>query len=184
MTEPYEVLATLYDDAGWGVFAERMADRMLALAAEHGLSEIRHVVDVACGTGIAAAKFAAAGYRVTGVDRSPHMLAQARKQGAEAGLRRVTFIKADMRNFALDEPADLVTCMYDSLNYLLEVADLAAAFRCAAAALCDSGLYIFIFELSSAWRNSGTAATSSGVIPATGSSSAAPTGITKVRPTR
>jgi ubiquinone/menaquinone biosynthesis C-methylase UbiE len=33
---------------------------------------------VACGTGIAAAQFAQAGYRVTGVDRSPHMLAQAR----------------------------------------------------------------------------------------------------------
>ena len=155
MTEPYEVLATLYDLAGWGDFAERMADRVLALAAEHGLWEIYHIVDVACGTGIAVAKFAQAGYRVTGVDRSPQMLAQARKRVAEAGLQGITFVEADMRHFALDQQADLVTCMYDSLNYLLEEADLAAAFRCVAAALRDGGLYIFdmntIFGLAEGW---------------------------------
>ena len=64
MTEPYEVLATLYDSAGWGDFAEGMADRVLALAAEHDLGEIHHIVDVACGTGVAAAKFAAAGKEI------------------------------------------------------------------------------------------------------------------------
>jgi SAM-dependent methyltransferase len=155
MTEPYQVLATLYDAAGWGAFAERMADRVLALAARHGLGEIRHGVDVACGTGIAAARFAAAGCRVTGVDRSPQMLARARKRAEEQGLQGVTFVEADMRDFALNEPADLVTCMYDSLNYLLEEADLAAAFRSAAAALRDGGLYVFdmntIFGLAERW---------------------------------
>ena len=155
MTEPYEVLATLYDAAKWGDFAEWMAERVLALAARHGLSEIHHVVDVACGTGVAAVKFAAAGYRVTGVDRSPQMLAQARKRIAEAGLPGVTLVQADMRDFTLAEPADLVTCMYDSLNYLLEEDDLLAAFRCAAVALRDGGLYVFdmntIFGLAEEW---------------------------------
>jgi len=155
MTEPYEMLATLYDVAGWGEFAVRMADRVLALAAGHGLREIHHIVDVACGTGIAVAKFAAAGYRVTGVDRSPQMLAQARKRVAQAGLQGITFVEADMRDFTLDQPADLVTCMFDSLNYLLAEADLAAAFRCAAAALRDGGLYVFdmntVFGLTEGW---------------------------------
>jgi len=155
MAEPYEVLSTLYDVAGWGSFAERMADRVLSLAAEHGLGEIRHVVDVACGTGIAAAEFAQTGYRVTGVDRSPHMLAQARKRIDELGLQGVTLVEADMRDLVLDEPADLVTCMYDSLNYLVREDDLAAAFRCAAAALHDGGLYVFdmntIFGLAELW---------------------------------
>ncbi|MFQ6102215.1 MAG: class I SAM-dependent DNA methyltransferase [Anaerolineae bacterium] len=148
MTEPYEILSTLYDVAGWGAFAERMAGRVLALAAEHGLSETRHIVDIACGTGIAVAKFAEVGYRVTGVDRSPQMLAQARKRVAETGLQGVRLVEADMRDFALGEPAELVTCMYDSLNYLLEEADLAAAFRCAAAVLRGGGLYIFDETLS------------------------------------
>jgi SAM-dependent methyltransferase len=155
MTEPYQILATLYDVAGWGDFAGRMADRVLALAAEHGLSEIHHIVDVACGTGIAVAKFAQAGYCVTGVDRSTQMLAQARQRVAETGLQGITFVEADMRHFALNEPADLVTCMYDSLNYLLEETDLAAAFRCAAAALRHGGLYIFdmntLFGLAEGW---------------------------------
>ena len=132
-----------------------MTDRVLALAADHDLSEIEHVVDVACGTGVAAAKFAAAGYRVTGVDRSPQMLAQASKRISEAGLDKVTLVEADMREFTLDEPADLVTCMYDSLNYLLEEADLLAAFRSAAAALRGGGLYVFdmntIYGLAEGW---------------------------------
>jgi SAM-dependent methyltransferase len=155
VTQPYEMLSTLYDSAGWGAFAEGMSDRVLALAAEHGLDGIEHVVDVACGTGVAAAKFAAAGYRVTGVDRSPPMLAQARQRIAEKELERVTLVEADMRDFSLDEPADLVTCMYDSLNYLLEEADLLAAFRSAAEALHSGGLYIFdmntIYGLAEGW---------------------------------
>ena len=155
MPEPYKTLATVYDAAGWGAFAEWMTDRVLALAAEHGLGEIRHVVDVACGTGIAVARFAEAGYRVTGVDRSPQMLARARERASEQRLQGVTFVEADMRDFTLDEPADLVTCMYDSLNYLLEEADLAAAFRSAAAALRGGCLYVFdmntIFGLAERW---------------------------------
>ena len=157
MTEPYEILATLYDGAGWATFAEGMVDRVLTLAAEHGLGKIEHIVDVACGTGIAAAKFASAGCRVTGVDRSPQMLAQASKRVAETGVTGVTLVEADMRDFALDEPADLVTCMYDSLNYLLKEMDLLAAFRCAAKALRSGGLYIFdmntIFGLAEGWSS-------------------------------
>jgi SAM-dependent methyltransferase len=157
LTEPYEVLAALYDGAGWAAFAEDMTDRVLTLAAEHDLDKIEHIVDVACGTGVAAAKFAAAGYRVTGVDRSPQMLAQARRRIAKAGLTEVMLVEADMRDFALDEPADLVTCMYDSLNYLLKETDLLAAFRCAAAALREGGLYIFdmntIFGLAEGWSS-------------------------------
>jgi SAM-dependent methyltransferase len=155
VTESYEMLAMLYDAAQWGTFAEGMADRALALAAEYSLGKLDHIVDVACGTGVAVAKFAAAGYHVTGVDRSPQMLAQAGKRVAEAKLKEVTLVEADMRGFALDEPADLVTCMYDSLNYLLEETGLLAAFRCAATALRSGGLYIFdmntIFGLAEGW---------------------------------
>ena len=155
MAKPYEILSTLYDDAGWGAFAASMTDRVLALAAEHDLDKIEHVVDVACGTGVAAAKFAADGCRVTGVDRSQSMLDQARQRIDEAGLDKVTLVKADMRDFCLDEPADLVTCMYDSLNYLLEEADLLAAFQSAGAALRGGGLYIFdmntIYGLAEGW---------------------------------
>lgn len=155
MTEPYEILSTLYDGAGWGAFAEGMVDRVLALTAEHDLREIDHVVDVACGTGVAAAKFAMAGCRVTGVDRSTQMLAQARRRIEKAGLDNVTLVEDDMRSFALNEPADLVTCMYDSLNYLLEEADLLAAFRSAEEALRGGGLYIFdmntIYGLAEGW---------------------------------
>jgi SAM-dependent methyltransferase len=132
-----------------------MVDQVLALAAEHDLCEIDHVVDVACGTGVAVAKFAAVGCQVTGVDRSSPMLAQAQQRIDRAGLDQVTLVEADMRGFALDKPADLVTCMYDSLNYLLVEANLLAAFRSAAEALRSGGLYIFdmntIYGLAEGW---------------------------------
>jgi SAM-dependent methyltransferase len=165
MTQPYQALSAIYDLAGWGYFAERMAGRMLRLAEAHNLREIEHVVDVACGTGIAVAAFAQAGYRVTGIDRSPHMLERARQRidQVEATKRHtqpITLIEADMRDFTLpdgDQPADLVTCMYDSLNYLLKQDDLVAAFRCAAQALRAGGLYIFdvntLFGLAEEWNS-------------------------------
>ena len=155
MTEAYEKLAALYEPAGWGFFAEWMAARMLDLATQKGLVEIRHIVDVACGTGIAVSRFAEAGYQVTGIDRSAQMLAQARKRAAREALPEVSFIQADMREFTIVENADMVTCMYDSLNYLLTEDDLAAAFRCAAAALRPGGLYLFdvntVYGLEKLW---------------------------------
>jgi len=166
MTKPYQALSAIYDLAGWGYFAERMAGRMRHLADVHGLEQIEHVVDVACGTGIAVAAFAEAGYQVTGVDRSPYMLDQARQRVAQAdatssSAQSVTLIEADMRDFSLPEDgrpaADLVTCMYDSLNYLLEEADLAAAFRCVADVLRPGGLYIFdvntLYGLAEEWNS-------------------------------
>lgn len=52
-----------------------------ACARYGGLKPGAGVVDVGCGTGISARLFAARGYRVTGVDPSPEMLAEARAAG-------------------------------------------------------------------------------------------------------
>ena len=49
------------------------------LAAANVKSGVR-LLDVACGTGVASARAAAAGARVTGVDFSPEMIAQARRR--------------------------------------------------------------------------------------------------------
>jgi len=82
------------------------------------------------------------------VDASPAMLAQARRKAAELGLA-VEFSQQDMRYFALPAPVDLVSCCYDSINYLLSVDDLRSTCRRVAAALAPGGL--FLCDANSPW---------------------------------
>jgi SAM-dependent methyltransferase len=92
-------------------------------------------------TGSAALAFASAGYQVVGLDRSAAMLAEARRK-ATATTIACAFIRADLRAFAFQRPFDLITCCYDSLNYLLSHADLVTACHQVRAALAPRGLFV------------------------------------------
>lgn len=98
--------------------------------------------DIACGEGTFAVGMAKKGWTVTGVDRSQAMLdiaqERARKQRA-----KLAVLREDMRAFALPEPVDLVTCWYNSLNYLLTEDDLAGTFRAVSGALGERGWFLF-----------------------------------------
>lgn len=136
---PYDRFATLYDETTgrrglslYGPFYER-------LIAGAGLGPGR-ALDVACGTGLWAGRLAALGFRVTALDRSAAMLDRARRrcQGLE-----VTLLRADMREICLVAGFELVTCAYDSLNYLRTDRELREALAGMARALGPSGLAIF-----------------------------------------
>jgi SAM-dependent methyltransferase len=101
-----------------------------------------HVLDLCCGTGVAAAALLARGFRVTGVDASAGMLVHARRRAPGA-----RFVAADLRRFALphgERPADGAVCLGEGLNHLLTAGDLARALarvaralRPGAALVCD-----------------------------------------------
>jgi hypothetical protein len=74
------------------------------------------------------------------------MLSEARRKQQRAGVD-VTFCEGDMRLFSVAETVDLVTCCYDSLNYLLSDEDLGDCFRAVTRALTPGGL--FCFDLAS-----------------------------------
>jgi SAM-dependent methyltransferase len=118
----------------WVDYLEQLLDR-------HAVS-VREVLDLATGTGAIAIRLAQRGYRVTGVDRSRAMLAQARRKSVEARLD-ITWRCCDVTRLPLREHFDLAVCLYDSLNYVTDPAALAAAFRRIAAALVPGGLLIF-----------------------------------------
>jgi ubiquinone/menaquinone biosynthesis C-methylase UbiE len=61
------------------------------------------VLDVACGPGLLACAFARAARHATGVDMTPAMLHQARKQQEEKGLNNLTWQQGD--SYALPFPA-------------------------------------------------------------------------------
>jgi len=142
---PYNVYARVYDRHGQSAWSECMVVFTLNLLPRYGATG-RRVLDLACGTGAAALQFAAAGYAVTGVDNAPAMLVEARRKAYNARDVRATedvcFLLADLRTFTLPVPVNLVTCYYDSLNYLTDPADLACAFARVRAALVPGGLFV------------------------------------------
>ncbi len=69
------------------------------------------LLDIGCGPGIYAEKFAESGYRVTGVDLSSRSIDYARASAAEKGLP-IRYIQQNYLSLHLDETFDLVTMIY------------------------------------------------------------------------
>jgi SAM-dependent methyltransferase len=77
-----------------------------------------------------------------GVDLSPVMCRLAREKARRAKVP-LRVIRADMRDFRLPEPVDLVTCEFDALNHVPHKADLARVVKAAAQALRPGGYFYF-----------------------------------------
>lgn len=137
----YNEFARFYVRGDWPRYSAQMA-RMLPGVLEHFGLWPGKVLDLACGEGTFAVAMAKRGLRVTGVDLSPEMLDIAREQAAKEGLE-VRFLQQDMRSLRLRARFDLVTCWFDSLNYLLEIDDLEQAFTGVSRVLDKNGLFIF-----------------------------------------
>jgi SAM-dependent methyltransferase len=106
----------------------------------------RTVLDLGCGTGIHACAFAREGYEVTGLDRSPDMLAKARerrKQVGSNGSGQVDFQQGDIRDFKLTRRFDVVVALFHVISYLPANCDLEAAFATIREHLKPGGLLIF-----------------------------------------
>lgn len=134
----YDELAAVYDAFTSGHDYERFLSVIEALARDHGLAG-RRVLDVACGTGKSFMPLVRRGYDVTACDLSPGMAALAH---AKSG-GRARVLVADMRELPPLGEFDLLTCLDDSLNYLLTDDDLAAAFEGFERLLAPRGLAVF-----------------------------------------
>jgi SAM-dependent methyltransferase len=82
------------------------------------------ILELACGTGRVLIPLAQRGYRVTGVDVSPAMLAIARGKVAAAGLAdRVTLLEQDMRALELEERFSMAFVAVNSFMHLPDTDD-------------------------------------------------------------
>jgi SAM-dependent methyltransferase len=100
----------------------RAEDDVRAIEACVGLPPRARVLDLACGPGAHAIAFAQRGYRVSGVDTSPRLLARARAAAAREGAP-VEWVRADMREFLRPESFDLVCSLYASFGYFEDPAN-------------------------------------------------------------
>jgi len=141
MTKEYSGLARIYDYLVTGVDFEGWIDYVEELLGRFNL-HAASVADIACGTGNTAFPFARRGYKTVGVDISGEMLALARLK-AETQNLDVPFIEQDMRELALPEQADLITCFHDGLNYLPDIREISQTFQRVYDNLRPGGAFIF-----------------------------------------
>jgi SAM-dependent methyltransferase len=114
-------------------------------------------LELACGTGRCLLPLAGTGTRITGLDRSPAMLAIAREKVAAAALEpRVRLIEGDMRDFSLGRNFGLVFIALNSLMHLETQGEQRRALACAAQHLAPEGrLIVDLFNPSVALPDEG-----------------------------
>jgi SAM-dependent methyltransferase len=144
----YDAFAPFYDEFTAGSDYEAWTRHVLELAGRLGLRG-KTLLDLACGTGKSFVPFLSRGFDVTGCDVSRGMLAEAARKAPEA-----TLVCADLREVRRIGCFDLVTCFDDSLNYLLEEADLARALDSIAVNLSPTGIALFDLNTLHAYRTS------------------------------
>ena len=135
----YEHVSQVYD-IGWCRFAEQYVSLVSQLLGEYGITQAR-ILDLACGTGILAISLARQGHIVRGIDISPAMVALAKSKSVE--IPNVSFEVQDMTKFVVPSKFDLITCTFDSLNYVLDRDGIRAMFNRVARSLTKSGLFVF-----------------------------------------
>lgn len=140
---PFQVFARFYDTV---VESERIPYTMWlkfikkAIRLYHLKPKV--VFDFACGTGNFSFPLEEMGFSVKGFDISKEMINIA-KEKAKKHKSKIRFFVQDVRSFKTSQSADLVVCMFDSLNHLTSEKDLSKAFRSAYSALKNGGLFIF-----------------------------------------
>ena len=149
----YGEFAEVYSEGPYTQYSLLMAQRLPDLLKEWDIQP-QVILDVACGEGTFAIEMAKLGHQVVGIDRSPHMIRIAERKAKEAEVK-VDFRLRNMSNMIFDDSFDLVTCWFDSLNYLWSLSDIQRTFQRVHRALHPGGLFVFdintIYGLSVPW---------------------------------
>ena len=135
MSEAYGAFAYAYDKA-LGERFFRAASKLLDQTLDRYPTANRSHLDLACGTGLALEYFRSRGWRSIGIDASTDMLAMARR-------RATRLVAGDLCALPVRGRFARVTCLYDSLNHLLDRDDLVVAFRAARSVMDRDSLFLF-----------------------------------------
>jgi SAM-dependent methyltransferase len=145
---PYKAFAVHYDALLGNHFYAQLRGVFEHLVRRYDIGATS-AADVACGAGQFIRYLCQHGIpAVYGVDRSPAMLRMAlsKNQGTQA-----RFLQQEFATLQLPQPVDLITCNFDSLNYLLTADDLLCAFRRFHANLVRGGHVIFDMVTDRPW---------------------------------
>lgn len=154
-SKPYAQLARVYDLMGADEHSVMMTEYCQKIFQRFKIRP-KNVLDLCCGTGTALEIFADWGYTVAGLDQSAAMLAVAAKKLKG---RKIKLYQKSLPKFKLLDAHgkstcrfDLVTCFYDSLNYLKNARELKASFRSVFEHLEPGGWFIFDMNTEASLR--------------------------------
>ncbi len=124
----------------------RAVDRMESSPLQ-SLPAGSRVLDLCCGNGKIAARLAARGLKVTGIDESKEMLRYARRNAPAC-----RFVRARAQSFKLRENFAAIISTFDSLNHILSLRELRRVFQRVRRSLDDGGLFIFDLNMDKGFR--------------------------------
>lgn len=130
----YQILAKYYDD----LVADEKATYAWADFIESHAS-FKSVLEFACGSGEITLELAKRGYQIKASDLSSEMICEAKKK---SGSHNVDFFQHDMIQ-PIQVKVDLVLCLCDSMNYLIEEKDFKQVIQNSYHNLNENGTFIF-----------------------------------------
>lgn len=141
----YESFAEVYDLFMDNVPYDAWKDNLLGILARYKITE-GLVAELGCGTGKMTRRLAESGYDMIGIDNSYEMLGIAMEHPAEG----ILYLCQDMRAFELYGTVAAVVSVCDSMNYIVEYADLVEVIRLVNNYLDPGG--IFVFDLNTSYK--------------------------------
>lgn len=105
------------------------------------LTKDKTILDLACGSGTLAILLGLEGYQIEGLDLSPTIIEIA-KEKTKINHLTIPYYVADMTNFKLDKTYDVITCFFDSVNFLQSKEDVKKMFSSVYDHLNHGGLFI------------------------------------------
>lgn len=109
-----EIYDLIYAEKPYGLEAACISEKISRLAT----TQTRKVLDMACGTGSHAIELARQGHQVCGLDISPDMISVA--QGKSPKNLDLRFFVGSMQRLPFEaETFEVVTCLFDSIGYLV-----------------------------------------------------------------
>lgn len=140
ISNSYTDFALIYDRLTDDVEYEKRADYTELLIKKHFSGKPELICDLGCGTGSMCSILSSRGYDCIGIDSSENMLSVAAEKSAG---KNILYLNQDMCDFELYGTVDVMLCMLDSMNYVINPEDLNRMFSLVSNYLNPGGIFIF-----------------------------------------
>jgi SAM-dependent methyltransferase len=137
--KPYSKLAEIYDSIMNHVNYEQWALYIYEILKTQNIKS-GDLIDISCGTGIFLKNFDSVNFRIFALDSSLDMAKSVKRKFD------LPVICSDFRGICLKKKFDVVLCLYDSINYILNEKDFLITLTNISRILNPGG--IFVFDIS------------------------------------
>ena len=138
-----EYLSKTYDLLNSDVNYKDWADFYCKCFEKYSDIPVKHICEMACGTGNMSVELRKRGYTLTAFDISEEMLTIADKKAQDEGITDIRFTLQDMQSFRVYSKIQGAVCMMDSINCLGDTSCVYEAFESVFDALDEGGIFIF-----------------------------------------